>query len=98
MAFGLIPFLKNSNTIFQGDTEYSIIVSQSYYASYYAQICVKNFYAFTSYFGQVGTKYWGEALLMQMRWMIINNLFYHFFNIEEKGKGAKATIDTKISS
>jgi hypothetical protein len=61
--------LPNYNAAFAGsDKAYSIIITQSYYSSFYARICVKDYYSRITQIGtQIDGTAWGQSFFMQMR-------------------------------
>jgi hypothetical protein len=67
VAVNCITSLQAYNAAFQGnDKAYTIIVSQSYYARYFAKVCVLHYAYYTGYTIGISTT-WGKILLMQMR-------------------------------
>jgi hypothetical protein len=68
-AYGVIPYLINFDSTFQGDKAYTVIMSQSNNVRYYASFCAKSFYYNTQLnIGYPNTDHrWGKMILLQMR-------------------------------
>jgi hypothetical protein len=67
VAVSMITSLQNYNAAFQGnDKAFTIIVSQSTYAKYFAKICSLHFMYYPKYY--IGNNiHWGKIILLQMR-------------------------------
>jgi hypothetical protein len=68
-AYSFIPYLLSSNSIFQGDKAFTVVMSQSGKAKYYASVCAKSYYynsALSLGFSNENG-YWGQVMFLQMR-------------------------------
>jgi hypothetical protein len=67
VSVSLITQLQNFDAAFQGnDKAYTIIVSQSYYARYFAKVCALGYIYYMGY--SIGSQtFWGKVMLLQMR-------------------------------
>jgi hypothetical protein len=66
-AYNFIPFLFSFNSAFMGDKAYTVVLSQSIKAKYYASVCAKGyFYNNQLPVGNSGGN-WGQIMFLQMR-------------------------------